>query len=79
MPVLPDFRQANSMTALQDIIIAWIAMGLNRKAIADRLHRSIKTVDWHLDVIDGKLGFHDMARLTHWAITHKLVKLNQTI
>ena len=67
------------MTACQTVIVAWIAMGMNRKDIAMRLHRTIKAVEWHCAEIERKLGFNDPARLTHWAISHKLVELNQTV
>jgi len=67
------------MTAIQDIIICWTAMGMNTKGMAEVLKRSPKTVEFHQRKIRLKLGFNDPARLTHFALSHKLVKLNQTV
>ena len=67
------------MTPIQEIIISWVAMGMSRKEIASVLHRAPHTVEWHLDKIKRKLGFNDAARLTHLAISRKLVKLNETV
>jgi DNA-binding CsgD family transcriptional regulator len=54
-------------------------MGLCHKQIADLLHRSEKVVSWHLGNVKRKLGHNDVSRLTHWAISRKLVKLNETV
>ena len=67
------------MTAIQDLIIAWTAMGMNTKGMARSLHRSDKAVEWHRQNIKRKLGFNDPARLTHYAIQNRLVELNQTV
>ena len=69
----------DDLTVQEDLIVAWRAMGLCHKQIADLLHRSEKVVSWHLDKIKRKLGFNDAARLTHLAISRKLVKLNETV
>lgn len=67
------------LTVAEELVVAWIAMGCTRKRIADALHRSIKSVDWHMTNIKLKLGFNDPSRLTHWAISTKLIELNQTV
>lgn len=67
------------MTAVQEIIIAWIAMGMNIKGIAAALHLSEKTVAYHRSAIKKKLGFNDTARLVHWAVSRGLLNLNQTL
>jgi DNA-binding NarL/FixJ family response regulator len=54
-------------------------MGMCRKQMAETMHRSPKTIEYQLANVKLKLGFNDAARLTHWAISRKLVKLNQTI
>lgn len=69
----------DELTVQEDLIVAWRAMGLSHKQIADLLHRSEKVVSWHLGNVKRKLGYNDAARLTHWAISRKLVKLNQIV
>lgn len=67
------------MTPIRDIIIAWVAMGMSRKEIAHALHLALPSIEWHLAIIKRKLGFNDPARLTHYAISTKLINLNQTV
>ena len=67
------------MTAYEDVLIAWVAMGMTRKEMAGTLHRSPKTVEGKLAKVKLKLGFNDPARLTHFALSHKLLKLNETV
>ena len=69
----------DELTVQEDLVVAWRAMGLCHKQIAGLLHRSEKVVSWHMGNIKKKLGFNDAARLTHWAISRKLVKLNQIV
>ena len=69
----------DELTVQEDLIVAWRAMGLSHKQIADLLHRSEKVVSWHLGNVKRKLGYNDAARLTHLAISRKLVKLNETV
>lgn len=66
------------MTARQDLVIAWRAMGCNYKQIAHLLGCSVKSVEQHLVAVRHKLGFNDAARLTHYALSHRLAELNQT-
>lgn len=67
------------MNARQELIIAFIAMGMGRKECAAAIKLSRKCVEWHLDKIKRALGFNDPARLTHYALSRKLVRLNQTV
>jgi DNA-binding NarL/FixJ family response regulator len=69
----------DELTVQEDLIVAWRAMGLCHKQIAALLHRSEKVVSWHLGNVKRKLGYNDVARLTHLAISRKLVKLNETV
>ena len=70
------YRELN---VCEELIVAWIAMGCSRKRIADNLHRSLKSVEWHMTNIKGKLGFNDPARLTHFALSNNLVQLNEIV
>ena len=67
------------LTAREVILVAWVAMGMCRKQMASMMHRSPKTIEYQLTNVKRKLGFNDPARLTHWALSRKLVELNQTI
>jgi len=67
------------MTVTEDLIVAWTAMGCTRKQIAELFHRAPKTIAWHCMSINRKLGFIDPVRLTHYALSHKLLELNQTV
>lgn len=53
-------------------------MGMNVKQIAALLKLSTKTVEFHIANVKSRLGFSDPARLTHFAISRKLIALNQT-
>ena len=72
-------RHLRELTAREDILVAWVAMGMCRKQMASTMHRSPKTIEYQLTNVKRKLGFNDPARLTHWALSRKLVELNQTI
>jgi DNA-binding NarL/FixJ family response regulator len=67
------------LTAREDILVAWVAMGMCRKQMSGTMHRSPKTIEYQLANVKRKLGFNDPARLTHWAISRKLVKLNEIV
>lgn len=55
-------------------ILRLIAEGEPPKAIADRLHLSIKTVNNHVGAIRDKLGIRETAGLIRYAIKHRLVE-----
>ncbi|MBV9094965.1 MAG: tetratricopeptide repeat protein [Streptosporangiaceae bacterium] len=48
-------------------VAALVAQGLTNRAIAGRLHLSVRTVDTHVDHILTKLGFNNRAQLVAWA------------
>lgn len=69
------------MSAVQEIIISWTAMGMSRKEVAQSLKRSPRTMEWHINnsnnpnCIQKLLGFSDVARLTHYALLTGLAEL----
>lgn len=56
-------------------VLKLLADGLTSKEIAQRLERSLKTVDTHKYNLMRKLGLHDRAALIRYAIQRKLVRV----
>ena len=50
-----------------------LARGLSNKQIAPELHLAVKTVDHYRSTLMAKLGIHDVAGLTRYAINIGLV------
>jgi len=63
------------LTPRETEVLQLIAEGLSSKQIADKLFLSVRTVDFHRANISQKLGVHDIAGLTKYAIRHGLVKV----
>ncbi len=58
---------ARTLTRRELEVAALVAQGLTNRAVAGRLHLSVRTVDTHVDHILTKLGFSNRARLVAWA------------
>ena len=58
-------------------ILVFVVKGMTNKQIADRLRLSHHTVGTHRRNISAKLGIHSTAGLTVYAISNKLVSLNE--
>ena len=56
-----------ALTRREREVAALVAQGLTNRAVADRLHLSVRTVDTHVDHALAKLGFNNRARLVAWA------------
>jgi DNA-binding NarL/FixJ family response regulator len=52
-----------------------IAEGFGNKEIADRLHISVKTVEFHRGRIMTKLGAHNVADLMRYAVQSGIVSV----
>jgi len=63
------------LTPRETEVLQLIAEGYSTKQIADKLYLSARTVDFHRANISQKLGIHDIAGLTKYAIRHGLVKI----
>jgi DNA-binding NarL/FixJ family response regulator len=55
-------------------VLRYIAAGLSKKEIADRMHLSVKTVQNHADRMMQKIDIHDRVELARFAIREGLVK-----
>lgn len=54
-------------------VLRWIALGKTSKEIACELGLAPKTVEVHRANAYRKLGLHNMADATRWAIAHQLL------
>lgn len=50
-----------------------LALGLSKKQIARRQHRTVKTIDVQVTNVYAKLGVGDRVALCRWAIRHGLI------
>lgn len=64
----------DSVTQREREVLKLVAEGYKNKEIADMLHVSCKTVEKHRSNIMSKLGIHNVAALTTYAIDRGLVK-----
>jgi DNA-binding NarL/FixJ family response regulator len=61
-------KGAKHLTPRELEVLKLVAQGSGNKWIASELHRSIKTVDHHRENIMKKLGIHEVAGLTRYAV-----------
>ena len=64
-PVLPSGISARELE-----VAALVAEGLTNKAIASRLHLSVRTVESHVRHVLAKVGLENRTRLATWAREH---------
>jgi DNA-binding NarL/FixJ family response regulator len=62
------------LTAREREVLQLVAEGYTTKEIASRLNISVKTADTHRSHIMQKLGIHDVAGLTRFAIQHGIIQ-----
>jgi DNA-binding NarL/FixJ family response regulator len=70
----PADTPEEQLTVRQMEILTLIAQGRSARDIGERLGLSSKTVDVHRSRIMDRLGIHDVAGLTRYAIKHRLVR-----
>jgi DNA-binding NarL/FixJ family response regulator len=71
---VPARRRASALTSRQAEVLQLIAEGKLNKQIAFELELSIKTVEKHRQQLMNKLGIHDIAGLTRYAISKGIVE-----
>jgi len=54
-------------------VLRLVATGLSNAEVAKELFLSSRTVDWHLNSIYRKFGFHSRAEATRFAVEHGLL------
>ena len=62
-----------SLTPLERAVLQMLAEGLHTKEVAEALGASVKAVEHHRQHVRDKLGLHDVAALTRFAIRHRMV------
>ena len=62
-----------SLTPRESEVLARIAAGLSNKEIASALGISVRTVETHREHIMAKLGIHNVAGLTRYAVERGLI------
>ncbi len=63
------------LTERQREVLQLVAEGKTGKEMADILHISLKTVEFHKSNLMDVLGLHTTAELTRYAIQHKIVSI----
>ena len=66
-------RSSIHLTPRETQVLRLVAQGLPNKGIADALHRSINTIENHRERMMSKLGLHEIASLTRYAVSVGLV------
>jgi DNA-binding NarL/FixJ family response regulator len=74
-----DMGPLASLTSRELDIIRLIGAGLSTAEIAKRLHRSVKTIEWHRVSLGNKLGVANRVELARIAIGAGLVSLDDTV
>lgn len=69
-------KNKNELSARETEILRYIAEGMNKKEIADKLNISVNTVNIHRKNIMGKLDIHNAVELTKYAIKEGFITLS---
>lgn len=71
-----DLGRLAGLTDREREVLKLIGFGLSTSEIADRLHRSVKTVEWHRASLGGKLGVTNRVELARIAIATGIASLD---
>lgn len=66
--------KASSLTEREVEVLRYLAQGMSKKDIAANMHRSIKTVDKHVENLMRKLDIHDRVEIARYAIREGLIE-----
>ena len=75
LPLKGRRRLSVRLTQRQIEVLQLVAEGSGNKEIADRLHVSVKTVEFHRGRIMAKLGAHNVADLIRYAVQSGIVSM----
>jgi DNA-binding NarL/FixJ family response regulator len=74
----PQFESAPALSSRQTEVVQLIAEGYSSPEIAGLLSLSLKTVEKHRQALMDKLGIHEIASLTCYAVASGVVESNQS-
>lgn len=63
-----DWRHLDCLTDREREVLRLLGFGLSTREIAERLHRSVKTVQSHREALGAKLGVHNKSELARLAV-----------
>ena len=69
----PGGASKGDLTARQREVLSLIAQGCSAKEIANHLHISVRTAEFHRAAIMQRLALHSTAQMTRFAIEHCIV------
>jgi DNA-binding NarL/FixJ family response regulator len=72
-PEAAEISKKSALTVREAEVLQLVAEGLANKQIASELEISIKTVEKHRQTLMEKLGIHDTAGLTRYALAHGII------
>lgn len=67
------------LTSRQLQVVALLSSGFSPREIAGKMGIDRLTVVWHTQKVYRKMGFHNVAQLTRWAVLHGLDDANEKI
>lgn len=77
---LPQSPQSlNDLSCREREVLQYVAQGHTSQAIADRLYLSVKTIESYRARVMAKLGLHNRAELTQFALSVGLLDGNATL
>ena len=70
----PVATRLNQLSERELECLRYIAQGLSKKEVAEKMHLSVKTIQNHTDRLMQKLDIHDRVELTRFAIREGLLQ-----
>jgi DNA-binding CsgD family transcriptional regulator len=77
--VKADRARAELLTAREREVLQLLAHGHTNREVADRLHISVRTAEWHRASLRRKLDLASRAALVEFAFAHDLAQPGSTI
>jgi len=66
--------KASTLTPRELEVLRYLAQGMSKKQIAGKVHRSVSTIDKHVENLMRKLEIHDRVELARYAIREGLIE-----